>query len=99
MDNIFRMLYSGEYVECTLSKDEKDRTVAQNVTGVQDGPLMCEVRALNVENRQGNDDDEDEPRRDQRRGGYGGRGRGRGRGRGGGRGGGRRVPNTSSMDA
>lgn len=93
MDNIFRMLYSGEYVECSLSKDDRDRTVAQNVTGVQDGPLMCEVRAMNAQNQ---DEEEDEGRQDRRRGERGERGVGRGRGRGRG---GHRGPAAGSMDA
>lgn len=106
MDNIFRMLYTGEYVECDISKDDKGRTVAQNVTGVQDGPLMCEIRALNAQNSEDGGEDEEGPVRGGggggRRGGYSGRGRGRGRGNG--RGGPRRdapvkVVDTSGMDA
>lgn len=79
MDNIFRMLYAGEYVECDLSVDDKGRTVAQNVTGVQDGPLMCEVRAMNTQNAPDGDEEQAPVDRQPRRGGFRGRGRGRGR--------------------
>ena len=98
MQNIFRMLYTGEYVECELGQDDQNRTVANNVTGVSDGPLMCEVREMN---RQSHDEDNDEndegnyqhraPRAPREGGRGGGRGRGGGgrggRGRDGGRGG------------
>ena len=106
MKNIFRMLYAGEYVECEIGQDENDRTVANNVTGVSDGPLMCEVREMN---RQSHDDEGDQgddypTQRSNRDGNRGGRGRGRGRGRGGGRNKGgdhqrHSVPDTSGLDA
>lgn len=73
MKNIFRMLYTGEYVECETGEDDKGRTVAMNVTGVSDGPLMCEVREMN---RQSHDDDEGGDQRAPPR-----RGNGNGRGR------------------
>lgn len=108
MSNIFRMLYAGEYVECEISTDDKGRTVAKHVTGVQDGPLMCEVRAQNTQSRDTGDGDDDEvdarpaPRR--RTGGYRGNGSGRGGAprRTGGRSGARPAPkvaDTSGMDA
>ena len=101
MKNIFRMLYAGEYVECELGKDENDRTVANNVTGIQDGPLMCEVRTMNQQSQ--NEDDEDAPESRGRS--YGGGGRGRGGGGRGGRGRGRasgphsRIADTSGLNA
>lgn len=100
LDNIFRMLYAGEYVECDISKDENDRTVAKHVSGVQDGPLMCEVRAMNSQNRPEDDMDERPPsHRDTTRGRDQGGGRGRGRGRGRSHGGRRPVSDMSGMDA
>jgi len=110
MKNIYRMLYAGEYVECEVGKDSNDRTVALNVAGIQDGPLMCEVRSMN-DQRTSTDGDEGGDRaattRPARGGGAGrGRGRGRGGGRGGARGGGApratavaKVADTSGMDA
>lgn len=82
-DNIFRMLFAGEYVSCEISTDEAGRTVANQVAGIDDGPLLCEVRAMNSQTRTSRDEgaedtDERPPRRQFR---------GRGRGRGGGRGG------------
>jgi cold shock CspA family protein len=78
-DNIFRMLFAGEYVSCEISTDESGRTVANNVTGVGDGPLLCEVRAMNSQAR--SSDDTERPRPHARGPSGGGRGRGRGRGR------------------
>lgn len=107
MSNIFRMLYAGEYVECEMSEDDKGRTVAKNVTGIRDGPLMCEVRAQNAQSREtdeGGDDSEDRPAPRRDGGGRGRGGGGRGRGRGKARGGSSRplrskVSDTSGMDA
>ena len=90
-DNIFRMLFAGEYVSCKISTDESGRTVANNVAGVDDGPLLCEVRAMNSQthtSREEGDTTEESDERPPRRQ-FRGRGRGRG-GRGGGRGGGGR---------
>ena len=97
MQNIFRMLYTGEYVECEIGQDDRNRTVANNVTGVSDGPLMCEVREMN---RQSNEDENDDDNLHHHRAPRGG-GRGGGRSRDQGRNRSRRprVPDTSGMDA
>lgn len=103
MKSIYRMLYAGEYVECEVGKDQNDRTVALNVAGIQDGPLMCEVRSMNDQRNTGDEDGERAPAsaRPARGGGAGrGRGGGRGRGRGVPRGGASvKVADTSAMDA
>ena len=43
-NELFRYLVQGEYVEFDLGACEDGRTVARNVTGINGGTLMCEVR-------------------------------------------------------
>lgn len=43
--SVYRMLYSGEYVECSLSSDANGKEQATQVTGVVKGPLMCETNS------------------------------------------------------
>ena len=40
--NVYRTLTEGEYVEYSTTTDDKGKTLAQNVTGVLQGPLLCE---------------------------------------------------------
>ena len=53
--NIYKILYQGEYVEYdidTISKDSSEtKQVAINVSGIQGGSLMCEVRNLETKTR------------------------------------------------
>lgn len=44
--SVYRMLYSGEYVECSLSSDANGKEQAIHVTGISRGPLMCETNSL-----------------------------------------------------
>lgn len=39
---VYKTLYSGEYVSYDSKLDDKDRTVTTKVTGVQGGKLLCE---------------------------------------------------------
>lgn len=43
---IYKKLEKGEYIECSVIVDNKNRNCAVNVTGVQKGPLMCESNPL-----------------------------------------------------
>jgi cold shock CspA family protein len=45
-ENVYRMLVEGEYVECSTTTDDQDRTLAVDVTGLSRGLLMCQTRAL-----------------------------------------------------
>jgi cold shock CspA family protein len=49
----YKYLVQGEYVEFNLSKSENNdhEWQAINVSGVQKGPLMCETRFLNKQER------------------------------------------------
>lgn len=42
-DGVFRMLREGEYVEFSTFVDDQGKTQAIQVTGVNQGPLMCEI--------------------------------------------------------
>ncbi len=46
-DNVYRLLYQGEYVSYDEKKDENGKLLAINVTGINGGGLMCEVNAKN----------------------------------------------------
>ena len=62
----YKYLVQGEYVEFDLSKSDNTSHEWQaiNVKGVQGGPLMCETRFLNRQERdQNNDDDSRQTRR------------------------------------
>lgn len=85
-DGVFRMLREGEYVEFSTIVDEQGKTQAVQVTGVEHGPLMCEVpRAPRPTS-----DVEPTEQRSAPRAPF----RGRGRGRGGSRGGSTRPTNS-----
>jgi cold shock CspA family protein len=60
--NVYRTLTEGEYVEYATTVDDKGKTLAQNVTGVRQGPLLCERKRPP---RKGNHHDHDQ---DQQRG-------------------------------
>ena len=45
-ENVYRMLVEGEYVECSTTTDDQNRTLAVDVTGLSRGLLMCQPRAL-----------------------------------------------------
>ena len=73
----YKYLVQGEYVEFNLSKSDNSEHEWQavDVKGVQNGPLMCETRYLNRQEREqqsGQDEDSDSrrgqrgPRRSQR---------------------------------
>jgi|UniRef100_A0A6C0LXA6 cold shock protein len=56
----YKYLVQGEYVEFDLSKSENSEHEWQavNVKGVRNGPLMCETRFLNRQEREQNNDGE-----------------------------------------
>ena len=64
----YKYLVQGEYVEFDLSRSDNNdhEWQAVNVRGVRNGPLMCETRFLNRQEREQSDDGE---RRQQRSGG------------------------------
>ena len=41
-ENVYKTLTQGEYVEYETTKDDKGKTLASEVTGVNKGPLLCE---------------------------------------------------------
>ena len=41
-DDIYKMLYEGEYVSYLSKKDDQGRLVTDKVTGVKGGKLLCE---------------------------------------------------------
>ena len=88
----YKYLVQGEYVEFNLSKSENNdhEWQAINVSGVQKGPLMCETRFLNKQERTESDTVR------QRGSGPRDRGKSNGRGRDGGRNGGRDGGKTGS---
>lgn len=55
----YKYLVQGEYVEFDLSKSDNSEHEWQaiNVKGVRGGPLMCETRFLNRQEREQNDND------------------------------------------
>jgi len=76
-DGVFRKLHEGEYVEFSTIVDDQGKTQAVQVTGVEHGPLMCEVP------RVPRPTEPTEQRETRPRTSFRGRGRGRGTGRGG----------------
>ena len=44
-ENVYKTLREGEYVEYSTKVDEKQKTVAIDVTGINRGPLGCEAMA------------------------------------------------------
>ena len=40
--DVYRTLITGEYVCYDLSEDNSGKKLASNVTGIADGPLMCQ---------------------------------------------------------
>lgn len=51
-NNIYKILYQGEYVEYDLDYKQSDsKTIAVNVTGILGGKLMCEVKSLETKTR------------------------------------------------
>jgi len=69
---IYKKLEKGEYIECSIIRDSNGRDCAVNVSGIRNGPLMCESNPVNNNQR--------EPRRNYYRSNYG-RSRSRSRGR------------------
>ena len=65
----YKYLVQGEYVEFNLSKSDNSEHEWQavDVKGVRDGPLMCETRFLNRQEREQHQDDESENTRGSRR--------------------------------
>lgn len=59
----YKYLVQGEYVEFDLSKSENSehKWQATNITGLQSGPLMCETRFLNKQERSDGDQRGDQP--------------------------------------
>lgn len=84
-EGVFRMLREGEYVEFSTIVDEQGKTQAVQVTGVEHGPLMCEVPRAPRPTSDGEPTERSAPRAPFR---------GRSRGRGGSRGGSTRPTNT-----
>jgi CspA family cold shock protein len=54
VDDQFRYLIQGEYIEFDLTKDEsnKHEFVVSNISGIKGGSLMCEVQRNNESNKQ-----------------------------------------------
>jgi len=53
-EDVYKMLYEGEYISYTSKKDDQGRLVTENVTGVQGGILLCEnefFKRFNSNNR------------------------------------------------
>jgi len=40
--NVYKTLTQGEYVEYNTTTDDKGKVLAVNVTGIKQGPLLCE---------------------------------------------------------
>ena len=47
-ENIYRSLTTGEYVEFVLKVDDSGKTTATEVSGIGEGPLMCETVDKNM---------------------------------------------------
>jgi cold shock protein len=49
IDDQFRYLVQGEYIEFDLTKDETEKHdfVVSNISGIKGGSLMCEVQRVN----------------------------------------------------
>ena len=41
-EEVYKVLYEGEYVSYTHKLDDQQRTVTESVTGVKGGKLLCE---------------------------------------------------------
>ena len=54
INNQYRYLVQGEYVEFNVIKPDNDKYEfhAGNVTGIQEGTIMCEIRRQNMESKQ-----------------------------------------------
>jgi len=54
INNQYRYLVQGEYVEFNVVKPDNDKYEfhAVNVSGIQDGTIMCEIRRQNMESKQ-----------------------------------------------
>lgn len=51
-NNIYKILYQGEYVEYDVDIKQSDsKKIAVNVTGMLGGQLMCEVRSSETKTR------------------------------------------------
>ena len=47
LENCFKTLYNGEYIECEIKSDDSGKVQAYDVTGIRRGRLMCENRVKN----------------------------------------------------
>ena len=61
-DDIYKMLYEGEYVSYESKKDGQGRLVTDKVTGLKGGKLLCEnefFKKLNSNNRRNRSNKDD----------------------------------------
>jgi cold shock CspA family protein len=60
--SMYKYLVQGEYIEFSVIKttDDKHEFKAGNITGIMNGPLMCETRSLNNTNNKGSSSTADE---------------------------------------
>ena len=49
---IYKRLEKGEYIECSIYRDNDGRDCSEDVTGIRRGPLMCETNPSNNTRRQ-----------------------------------------------
>ena len=49
---IYKRLEKGEYIECSIYRDNDGRDCADDVTGIRRGPLMCETNPSSHTRRQ-----------------------------------------------
>jgi len=78
-EDVYKSLIEGEYVQYQVGNDSKGKTVAQKLTGICGGPLLCENTEKRIYSTRRDNDEQDRTRQSGGRG-AGGRGAG-GRGR------------------
>lgn len=64
-EELYKYLVNGEYVSLNINytPDGEHSYQATNVSGIDGGPLMCETRHMDSENRRSDDSEGDRPRR------------------------------------
>ena len=67
-DNVYKTLTTGEYVEFSTTQDNKGKTLAVEVTGLQGGKLLCEHPKPARTTRQRTDGDKPREGRQRQRG-------------------------------
>ena len=74
-EDVYKSLIEGEYVQYQVGNDSKGKTVAQKLTGICGGPLLCENTEKRIYSTRRDNDEQDRTRQSGGRG-SGGRGSG-----------------------